>query len=107
MTENKRFRECLIEFDEAKQKLEKEKGTFEFDVIKFMRDKGIIVKVLFFGNTFGLDIDINWEIVGKGLCKIPLEVLSDFCKEFGCEFEYTNCDGGRYIFSFNGLNMDY
>ena len=104
---NERFKDCLTEFDEAKQKLEQEKRTFKFNVTEFMRNKGIPVKVLFFGNTFGLDIDINWGNVGKVPCKIPLDVLSDFCKEFGCEFEYTNDDGMRYIFSFNGLNMYY
>ena len=106
MTE-KRFKSCLVEFDKAKQIMDEEKIIFAFDVMEFMRDKGIPVKILFFGNTFGLDIDLNvknWEDIPR---KIPLDVLSDFCKEFDCQFEYSNCDGGRWIFSFNGLNMGY
>ena len=107
MTENKRFRNALIEFDKVTQNLEREKKTFEFDVKEFMRNKGIPVKILFFGKNFGLDIDLNvnnWQDVPR---KIPLDVLSDFCKEFGCDFEYNNCDGNRWIFSFNGMKIGY
>ena len=105
MTEQ--FKDVLIEFDKAKQNLDDAKRTFQFDVIVFMKKRGISVRVLFFGNSFGLDIDLNvsnWQDVPR---KIPLDVLSDFCKEFGCEYEYTNCDGDRWIFSFNGLSMGY
>lgn len=104
---NKRFINVLIEFDKAKQNIEREKKTFAFDVKEFMRNKGIPVKILFFGKTFGLDIDVNvsnWRYVPR---KIPLDVLSDFCKEFGCDFEYNNYDGDRWIFSFNGMKIGY
>ena len=104
---NKRFRNILIEFDKVKQNIEREKKTFAFDVKEFMRNKGIPVKILFFGKTFGLDIDVNvnnWQDVPR---KIPLVVLSDFCKEFGCDFEYNTCDGDRWIFSFNGMPIEY
>lgn len=104
---NKRFRNVLIEFDIVKENMEREKKTFVFDVKEFMRNKGIPVKILFFGRTFGLDIDVNvnnWQDVPT---KIPLDVLSDFCKEFGCDFEYNNCDGDRWIFSFNGMIIGY
>lgn len=106
MTE-KPFKDCLIEFNKAKQNLNESKMQFECDVIEFMRDKGISVRVLFFGNTFGLDINIPINNFGNISRKIPLDILTDFCDEFGCEFEYTNCDGARYIFSFDGLNMMY
>ena len=96
----KQFKDVLIEFDKVKQNLENEKKIFKIDVIVFMRKRGIPVKVLFFGDTFGLDIDININNVGKVPRKIPLDVLTDFCKEFGCDFEYTACDGDRWIFSF-------
>ena len=56
---NKKFRNCLIEFDKLKTNLEKEKREFVFDVQTFMRERGIPVRVLFFGDTFGLDIDLN------------------------------------------------
>ena len=104
---NKRFKNVLIEFDKTKENLKREKKTFEFDVREFMRNKGIPVKILFFGNTFGLDINLNvsnWQDVPR---KIPLDVLSDFCNEFGCDFEYNNCDGNRWVFSFNGMDMKY
>ena len=106
MTE-KRFINALIEFDKVKQNIEREKKTFAFDVKEFMRNKGIPVKILFFGKTFGLDIDVNvsnWQDVPR---KIPLDVLSDFCKEFGCDFEYNTRDGDRWIFSFKGMTIGY
>lgn len=104
---NKRFRNVLIEFDKVKQNIEREKKTFAFDVKEFMRNKGIPVKVLFFGKTFGLDIDVNVSNLQDVPRKIPLDVLSDFCKEFGCDFEYNNYDGDRWIFSFNGMTIGY
>ena len=104
---NKRFRNVLIEFDKVKQNIEREKKTFAFDVKEFMRNKGIPVKVLFFGKTFGLDIDVNVNNLQDVPRKIPLDVLSDFCKEFGCDFEYNNYDGDRWIFSFNGMTIGY
>lgn len=107
MIENKRFKNFIINYDNVKQDFKKEQRAFKNDVRKFMLDKGIPVKVLFFGNTFGLDIDINFNNVGNVPRKIPLGFLMDFCKSFGCEFEYTNCDGKRYIFSFNGLTVGY
>lgn len=104
---NKRFRNVLIEFDKVKQNIEREKKTFAFDVKEFMRNKGIPVKVLFFGKTFGLDIDVNVSNLQDVPRKIPLDVLSDFCKEFGCDFEYNNYEGDRWIFSFNGMTIGY
>ena len=103
MTE-KRFKNCLNKFDKAKQKLEREKTTFIFDVTEFMRDKGIPIRVLFFGDEFGLDI-VNGNNFRDVPRTIPLNILMDFCDEFGCEYLYTNCGGNRWIFSFNGLDM--
>ena len=100
---NKRFKDCRVEFDKIKQKIEREKTTFKFDVKEFMINKGIPVKVLFFGEigeTFGLEIDLNKNNLQDIPLKIPLNVLIDFCKEFGCDFEYNNCNGHRWIFSF-------
>ena len=106
MTE-KRFKNCLIELDKAKQKVEKEKRTFVFEVKEFMRDKGIPVKLTFFGDMFALDIDFNINNVGDVPRKIPLDVLNDFCKEFDCDFEYTYCEGKRWFFNFNKVDMGY
>lgn len=102
---NNRFKACLMEFDEITQKLKEEKREFAYAVETFMENKGIPVKVLFFGDTFGLDIRVTWDNYKDVPRKIPLNVLSDFCEEFGCEFEYTNCDGNRYIFTFGKLDM--
>lgn len=102
----KKFKNSLIEFDKAKKELHEQKMDFIFDVKRYMLKNGIHVRVLFFGDTFGLDI-----ILGNNLSetpqKIPLSVLSNFCDRYGCEFEYTNCDGKRYIFSFDGISMGY
>lgn len=107
MSENKQFKNSLIKFNNLKQKLEKEKAVFALDVKYFMRNKGIPVKIQFFGDTFGLDIVLNIRNISDTPRKIPLDVVTDFCNEFGCEFEYTNCNGERYIFSFNGLSMEF
>ena len=106
MTE-KQFKKSIIEFDKATQEFNKTKWKFIFDVMEFMKNKGIPVRVLFFGNTFGLDIERNWDNMANSPRKIPLSVLTDFCNTFGCEFEYSKCDGKRYIFSFDGLNVGY
>lgn len=101
------FKNAIIEFNKEKQRFEREKEIFQIDIKTFMREKGIPVKVYFFGNRFGLDIDLNihnWYDVPR---KISLDVLSDFCKEFGCDFEYTACDGDRWIFSFDKLDIGY
>lgn len=103
----KRFKNSVIEFNKVKRNFKESGRSFKFDVKEFMERRGIPVSVLFFGTSFGLDIRVdvkNWRDVPR---KIPLDVLSDFCDEFGCEFEYTNCDGNRYIFTFNGLEIGY
>ena len=67
-----------------------------------MENNGIKgIKLMFFGDAFGLDL------FSSNVSKIPLNVLVDFCEEFGCTFEYTNSDGHRYIFSFDGLSMGF
>ena len=104
---NEKFKNALIEFNKASRNLENEKLTFEADITVFMKERGIPVRVEFFIDTFGLDIDYrgpNWDKIPR---KIPLDVLVDFCKEFGCEYEYTNCDGSRYIFKFDKLKVRF
>ena len=107
MTENKRFKNALIEFEKAKKELENEKRTFVFDVETFMLKNRIPIKVLFFGDSFGLDINLNIHDWSETPRKIPLSVLTSFCDEFGCEFECTVCDGNRWIFNFNGMDMRF
>jgi len=105
--EDENFKDCLIEFNKTKQNFNEIKEQFVYDVYDFMENKGILVRVLFFGDTFGLDIKRNWDNMTNSPRKIPLNVLTEFCNTFGCEFEYTKCGGSRYIFSFDGLNMEY
>ena len=75
----KEFKKSIVEIEKAKQKLNKSKRKFVFDVKEFMRVHKLTVKVLFFGDTFGLDIVINWDNIGNSPRKIPLNVLTDFC----------------------------
>lgn len=37
--------------------------------------------------------------------KMTSKVLFDFCQEFGCEFTHTACDGDRYFFTFDDVDM--
>jgi len=99
MTENKRFKQDVIDLNNIKKKFERSKREFKFDCEEFMRNNGIKVKLMFFGDSFGLDI--------SNVSKIPLNILVDFCEEFGCTFEYTNNYGQRYFFSFDGLSMEF
>ena len=101
------FKQSLIDYDKAKKALKYAKAKFEADVMYFMEQYDIPVKVLYFGDTFGLDIRVNTFNFATVPRKIPLDVLMEFCKEFGCEFQYTCCDGSRWIFTFNGLDLGY
>lgn len=106
MSENKQFKDALIEFDKAKKDFVKNRDKFKFDVMDFMKDKGIPVKVMFFTNFFEVAIDYyainNFDTIPK---QIPLDVLSDFCEKFGCVCDFSKCKGHRYFFKFNGLSM--
>lgn len=102
MTENKRFKQDVIDWNNTIKEFEESKEEFKFDCEEFMRNNAIKgVKLMFFGDAFGLDIYCS------NVSKIPLNILVNFCEEFGCTFEYTNCHGQRYIFSFDGLNMGF
>ena len=102
MTENKHFKQDIINWNNAQEEFKKSKGEFKFDCQEFMRNNGIKgVRLMFFGDTFGLDI------LCSNVSKIPLNVLVDFCEKFGCTFERTIDSGERYIFNFDGLSMGF
>jgi len=61
---------------------------------------------LFFGDSFGVDIMVSIYNTPKDL-RIPVKVLYEFCEEFGCDFKYTTCEGRRWIFTFDGLELGY
>ncbi len=102
---NTKFKEEIIKFNDAKEQLKFAKRQFETDVIIFMEKQGIPVRVLFFGDTFGIDIRVSMRNHSEVPHIIPLKVLSAFCDEFGCDFVYTCCDGNRWIFTFDKLSM--
>ena len=108
---NTRFKKRLKEYDELINQLKYDKEEFKYDVIRFMKSRGIPVRINFFGDTFGVDIHITKQDCSSESevpLKIPLNVLMDFCNEFGCEYEHTiDSLGKRYIFSFNGLDMGF
>jgi len=58
---------------------------------------------------FGVEKNIHYYYGGDTIIdtdfEFTSEVLYDFCKEFGCEFEHTSCDGSRYIFTFKDVDM--
>lgn len=106
---NTRFKERLEQCEKLKNQFKKDKEEFKYDVIRFMGNRGIPVEINFFGGTFGVDIHTTKQYCSsesEALLKIPLNILMDFCNEFGCEYEHTiDSIGRRYIFSFNGLDM--
>lgn len=59
---------------------------------------------------FAIEKDIHYYYGGAELIddkdfKFTSQVLFDFCNEFECEFDHTSCDGDRYIFTFNDVDM--
>lgn len=81
----------------------------------FLKKYDTRVNVLLFGNTFGLENDSEFYMTSMAWGKykafeFSIQVLYDFCKEFGCEFEKTTCDGDRYIFYYkddNGFKEEF
>ena len=37
--------------------------------------------------------------------EFTIDVLYKFCKTFECKFEHTACDGHRYVFTFDDVDM--
>lgn len=101
------FKRGISVYNNAKNQYKEDLKQFKYDVINFMLEYDIPVKIYFFGNTFGIDIRRTFDDFGKVPLKIPIEVLYAFCKEFDCEFLYTTCDGHRWIFKIEGMSDTY
>lgn len=58
---------------------------------------------------FGVEKDLHYYFSGSEIIKTDFKftakVLADFCEEFDCEFDHTSCDGDRYIFTFDDVDM--
>lgn len=87
---------------------------FKYAVINYFLEKyDAHVRVLTFGDTFGLEKNMTYytnEFLNGNRdirldFKFDIRVLSDFCDEFECEFLHTSCDGDRFIFNFNDVDM--
>ena len=102
---NLRFKRAVTEYNHIISQFEDDKRLFIRDVENFFHKYRIPVKVLFFIDCFGIDINVNMNNVCEVPLSIPVKVLYEFCEEFGCDFKYTSCNGNRWIFSFDNLKM--
>ena len=99
---NYTFKKACEEYANINRNFKNEQIKFETDVERFMREKhNIPIKVLFFGNTFGIDIKHSWDRAGDLPFRLSLQMIVDISDEFGCEFLETCCDGSRCIFKFD------
>lgn len=83
---------------------------FKYEIIKYFSKKyNIKVRVLTFGSTFGIEKDYGFyskkSFKENIYFKMNSKMLFDFCTEFECEFVSTCCDGDRYIFTFDDIDM--
>lgn len=84
--------------------------NFEQAIISYFLDKyDYHVRILTGVSWFAVEKNLNYYYGGDRFIqtdfKITAKVLYDFCEEFECEFEHTVCDGSRYIFTFNDVDM--
>ena len=70
----------------------------------FLDEHNIPVRVLFYGDSFGVEREINIKTVFS-TPKITIQVIYDFCNQFELDFKYTTCNGDRYIFEFEDKKM--
>lgn len=58
---------------------------------------------------FAIEKDIHYYYGGVEIIHTDFDfsskVLYEFCEEFECEFDRTVCDGDRYIFTFDDVDM--
>lgn len=78
----------------------------------FLTKYDVHVNVLKFGDSFGIEKDYNYYSKQLKFChgdafKFNSKVLFEFCNDFECEFIHTSCEGERYVFTFEDVDMKY
>lgn len=75
----------------------------------FLEKYDFHINVLTFVTHFAIEQNIPYYYRGEEIIhtdfKFTAKVLYDFCNDFECEFIETCCDGERYIFTFEDVDM--
>ena len=70
----------------------------------FDEEYNIPIRVLTFGDTFGIERDVNINNFFD-TPHISIKMIYDFCNQFEVELKETCCNGDRYIFVFQDKDM--
>lgn len=110
MTENKEIVSRLKESIEYRSKHKQIINEFLFAVRNYFLEKyNFHIRTLTGITWFAIEKDINYYYGGEYIrdCdfKFTSKVLFEFCNEFDCEFQHTACDGSRYFFTLNDVDM--
>lgn len=110
MNDNKEIVKKLKQSIEYRSKHKKIIKEFLYAIRKYFLEKyDFHVRTLTGVTWFAIEKDIHYyygsnEIIHTDF-KFTSKVLFDFCNEFDCEFEHTGCDGNRYFFTFNDVDI--
>lgn len=83
---------------------------FKSMIVQYFKEKyDFHVRVLTGVTWFAIEKDLHYYYGGNRFImsdfKMTSKVLFDFCQEFECEFTHTACDGDRYFFTFDDVDM--
>lgn len=84
--------------------------NFKRAIVKYFEEKyDFHVRVLTGVTWFAIEKDLHYYYGDNRFImsdfKFTSKVLYDFCQEFECEFTETHCDGDRYFFTFEDVDM--
>lgn len=107
--DNKEFIRKLKDSIEYRSKHKVLIDQFKDSIINYFYNKyDVYVRVLFFGDTWGIEQDYGhyYHMGGRVDFDFSIDVLADFCREFECDFLYTRSTD-RYIFTFKDVDMSH
>ena len=108
MTENKQIVKQLKDSIQYRSKHKRYIQCFKDAIIEYFFEKyNVCTRVLTGVTWFAVEINYGYYAESRELpnFKFTLQILSDFCKEFECEYEKQTCDGSRHIFTFTDVDM--
>ena len=110
MTDNKKIVKELKESIEYRNKHKVFIDNFLRAIKNYFLEKyDFHVNVLTGITWFAVEKNIHYYYGGNTIIdtdfKFTSKVLFDFCNEFECEFDHTACDGRRYIFTFEDVDV--
>ena len=110
MTENKAIVKELKDSIEYRSKHKKIIDKFLRAVKEYFLDKyDFHIKTTTGIKWFSIEKDISYYYGGTEIIdtdfKFTTKVLYEFCMEFECELDNVTCDGDRFVFTFEDVDM--